>query len=202
MATVLLIAALVVYFDFLIPAYGDLESVKGQELSEQNLLTNEQQVVQQVKNLLQSYNSESQGDQAVNAALPIGPNIANALTQIYGLASNSALAVQSVAVGLQAPQAEAESAVEENSSEIAAVANGESIVKPLGTISFTITATGSYEGLKKFLQGLETNVRLFDTTALNVQSSQVTSQGSGKGTSVNPDYFSYAITVAAYYEAP
>ncbi|MGD1003741.1 MAG: hypothetical protein ABR884_04190, partial [Minisyncoccia bacterium] len=47
-AALIFVAALMVYFEFIIPAYASLQLVKGQGESETTLYANEQQVVSKV----------------------------------------------------------------------------------------------------------------------------------------------------------
>ena len=43
-----------------------------------------------------------------------------------------------------------------------------SIIKPTGTVSFQISGSGSYESIKNFLMGLETNIRIFDVNSISL----------------------------------
>jgi Tfp pilus assembly protein PilO len=187
LALLLVVAALIVYFDLLEPAYGSLQMAKGQELSEQQLLSNEKQVVAQVQGLVTSYQSQSGGDQSVNMALPINEDVAGALAQIYGLASANQVSLQSVGISAQEVAVPAVAPVSDQIE--GAAEGGGSIVKPVGSISLTMTAQGSYESLKSFLQSLQTNLRLFDVTNITLT----------KGTS-NQDFFNYSVTAETYYQ--
>ncbi|HUC02152.1 MAG TPA: hypothetical protein VMA75_04620 [Candidatus Paceibacterota bacterium] len=201
LATLLIAGALVVYFELIVPAYTNLESVKGQAESENVLYQNETQVATQIKGLLASYQSDSSSSQLVAMSLPVGPDVAGALAQIYGIGANTGVTIQGTAVSLQAVQEQAPSDDGTTSGGIADAATGGSIVKPLGTVSFQVTASGSYESLKSFLQGLESNIRLFDVTAITFQPSD-TGVTPVKGQTLNPDSFNYTITVVTYYQAP
>jgi hypothetical protein len=163
-------------------------TLKGNAASEQQLLTSEQKLVSQAQSVLGTYQSQSSSTQAVNLAMPIGPNSAEALAQLYGLATNSSLAVQSVGVSLQAsPQSS------QSTADLA-------LIKPQSSITFQITAIGSYEALKTFLQGLENNVRVFDVTGLSVRPvNSITSTGVSQVAA--QDLYTYTITAVAYYQS-
>ena len=197
MSLLLLVGAMIVYFDLLVPAYGDLQEKKGEAISEAALLDNEKQVVTQVQALVSAYQSQSQGQQSVNLALPVGPDVAGALTQIYGIAANDSFAIQNVNVSMEAPQIQTPA-----DTDINAAATGGSILKPTGSVSYKITAAGTYESLKAFLKHVATNARLLDVTAVSV--SPVTNiVSTGKNSSnILQDYFNYSITVVSYYQTP
>jgi len=195
LALLLLVGALIVYFDLATPAYSDLQNEKGQQISQQNLLQNEQQIVTQVQALVSSYQSQAQGQQSVNLALPVGQNLASALAQIYGTATNDGVSIQSVGITANPPQVQAAPA----SGDISGAASGGNIVKPLGSVSFSVTAAGNYESFKSFLKHIETNTRIMDVTAISVQPvASITT----KGVTTAQDFFTYNITIVAYYQAP
>ena len=196
-----IVVAFIVFFDLLQPAYANLETAKSQELSQDNFISNEQQIVSQVKSLISSYASQSAGQQSVGMALPSGENLAGALAQIYGLASADNIAVKNIGIAVQAPQPQAATApssavASSGGGQIAQAAAGGSIVKGVGIINLQITAEGSYEGFKSFLHGLETNIRIFDMKSFSIQQSSL-----AFGKAVNPDNFIYNIGVATYYQS-
>ena len=191
-AALILAAALMVYFEFIIPAYTSLQLVKGQEESETTLYANEQQVVSKVKSLLTTYQNDASSSQLVAMALPVGPDVSGALAQIYGIATNANVSIQEAQISTQAVQA-----VTAPATTVATVAAAGSIVKPTGAVSFQVTGSGSYESFKSFLQGLETNIRIFDVTAISLQPAGVVAT---KTQAANADTFNYTITVVTYYQ--
>jgi Tfp pilus assembly protein PilO len=200
-AALIVVAALVVYFEFIVPAYANLETVKGQEESETTLYANETQIVSQVKSLLSTYQSDASSSQLVAMALPVGPDVSGALAQIYGIAANTGVTVQGTGISVQAVQAVTPQAVtvaDATNSQIATAAATGSIIKPTGAVSFHVTGSGSYESFKKFLQGLETNIRIFDVTAISLQPAGTAAT---KTQTANADMFTYTITVVTYYQA-
>ncbi len=191
-AALIIVAALMVYFEFIIPAYTSLQLVKGQEESETTLYANEQQVVSKVKSLLTTYQSDASSSQSVAMALPVGPGVSGALAQIYGIATNANVTIQGTQISTQAVQAVAAPAT-----TVGAAAAAGSIVKPTGTVSFQVTGSASYESFKSFLQELETNIRIFDVTAISLQPAAIAAT---KTQTANADMFNYTITVVTYYQ--
>ncbi len=192
-AALIIAAALVVYFEFIVPGYTNLETVKGQEASEMTLYTNETQIVSQGKSLLATYQGDASSSQAVAMALPIGPDISGALAQIYGIAANAGVTVESTGISTQTVQAAA------GSGQLAGAAAAGSVIKPTGTVSFEVTGSGSYESFKNFLQGIESNIRIFNVTGLSLQPNTMVVTKTQAG---NPDMFTFAVTVVTYYQAP
>lgn len=212
----LLIAAILVYFELIVPAYTQLQADKGQDMSEKVLYNNEKQIVTQVQALLSSYQNQSAANQSVALALPVGQNTADAIAQVYGIATNAGLTIKSMGIAVQAVQATAvaNSTVPTTGGQIAnAAAGGGSIVEPTGTVSLQVTGTGSYESFKTFLEGLETNIRIFDVTAVAIEPALdstiapiVTTKAQTVQTNAitetnNQDMFNYTLTVVTYYQA-
>jgi hypothetical protein len=199
-AALILVGAVVVYFELIVPAYTNLQTVKGQEESETTLYANEQQIVSKVKSLLTTYKSDASSSQAVAMALPVGPNVADALAQIYGTAANAGVTVQGASIATQAVQAVTTPAVAAGSanSQITNAAAAGSIVKPTGAVSFQVTGSGDYASFKLFLKGLETNIRVLDVTAISLQPASIIAT---KTQAANPDVFNFVITVVTHYQA-
>lgn len=197
-AALILAAALVVYFEFIVPAYTNLEAIKGQEESEATLYANETQIVNQGKSLLAAYQSDASSSQSVAMALPVGQDVSGALAQIYGIAANTGITIQQTGISVQAVQAITPQGTAAGS-QIANAAAAGSVIKPTGTVSFQIGGSGSYESFKNFLQGLETNIRIFDVTAVSLQPDAILAT---KTQAANQDMFTYTMTVVTYYQAP
>jgi hypothetical protein len=194
LALLLLVISAIVFFELVQPEYTTFMTLKGKATGAQQFLANEQKLVADAQSLLSSYQSQSASAQAVNLAMPIGQNNATAIAQLYGLATNSGLLIQSVGVSLQAsPQNTASTA---SSSGMSAA----SLVTPKGSVTFQIVASGSYESLKTFLQGLESNVRIFDVTGLSIKPITSVTTG-GVSQAAVQDFYNYTITAVAYYQS-
>ncbi len=196
-ALAFLVAALFTFFDFIQPTYGHLQTKKGTELSSENFLSNEQQIVGQAKTLISQYENEGAVQDSLALAMPSGPNIASALAQVYGIALNNNVAIQSV--GITSPMVELQNQAQQAGAS-AGLPAGQG-TKQMGTFSLQIAAAGSYENFKSFLSQLEMNIRIFDLTALSIQPPQ-SGVLNGKGSAASSDLFTYNFTVATYYELP
>lgn len=192
LAILILVGAVVVFFELVQPEYTTLMTLKGKQASEQDLLTSQKKLVTQAQSVLATYQSQASSTQAVNLAMPMGQNSATAIAQIYGLATNSALSIQGISISLQ--NASQSTQTNSNSSTTS------SLLRAKGSVTFQISASGSYEALKTFLQGLEANVRVFDVTGLSVHPvNAVTSNGVSQAST--QDLYTYSITAVAYYQS-
>jgi len=194
-ALLFLVASLLIFFDLIEPAYGDLETKKGEQVSSEQFLMSEQQLVTKAKNLLTQYENDSQAEANLALAMPSGPDIAGGLAQVYGITTESGLSVQGITIGAPSVQVQDQEAAAGTT-----LLTASQIVKPMGTLSFQINGAGSYENFKSFLQMLETNIRIFDVTNVSLQPA-ASAPSNGKA-AVNQDLFTYGITVVTYYQTP
>ncbi|HEX4104208.1 MAG TPA: hypothetical protein VHZ04_01885 [Candidatus Paceibacterota bacterium] len=181
--------ALLALFEFIEPAYGDLMTAKGQLVSDKAYLATEQQTVSQAQSLLSTVQSQSGTESALELAMPSGPDVSGALAQVYGIAANDGIAIQNMSVS--PPTVQLQAAMGASGATTLAA-----IVKPMGDVSFQVTATGSYENFATFLADLESNVRIFDMTSFSLQQGATAGTKGGSGT----DLFTYSFTVETYYQ--
>jgi Tfp pilus assembly protein PilO len=178
-AVVLLFAALIIYFNFIQPAYGDAEQAKNDMLAKQDFVNNQKSAIQQVKNLVAQYQGKGDVAQAVSLALPTNKNQADAFHVLSGLADLHHLSLQSFAASAAAAQ-----------NITVGQASSTSLVRPTGSLLFQIKFAGAYADFKAFLQNIETNVRIFDVRSLGVAPLGKPGQ----------DFFTFDLTVATYYQ--
>ena len=190
-ALLFIIAAFIFFFDFVQPTYRDMQTLRSKQLGEENYLANQTALVKQVRAVLATYQNEAQGAANVGLAMPSGQDVAGALAQIQGIAANNGITIGSVAV--TPPEVQVRTAA---SGAVAPVSAN--LLKPLGSFTFKLAASGSYENFKNFLSETETNIRIFDVKAVSLQPVAVTTSV-GKPVS-SADMFTYTVTVATYYQ--
>lgn len=158
---VLIVAALMIYFQFIRPAYDESQEVKSRQLGQSLLLREQQAAIRKVQELISVYQTQGEVQRALSFSLPIEEDVAGALAQIYGIAKNVGLEFQSASVSSQGLQASA--------SEFGlGTAQSFSLQKPVGAISFALQMAGSYEEFKEFLGFLESNLRIFDVENVTI----------------------------------
>lgn len=194
-ALLFLAAAFVVFFDLVQPAYSEVETARGRLAGEQASLASEKSMVQQVQNLITAYSNQSQGQENVGLAIPVGEDVAGALTQIEGIAANENVAIANIAIG--SPELGAQSAASggKGSSTV-------QIVKPISAFTLKLSGTASYEAIQNFLVGLETNIRIFDVEGFSITPSLDTTAAAKGGPQISRDLFNYDISVQTYYQLP
>jgi Tfp pilus assembly protein PilO len=186
-ALILVVAAFVVYFDFVRPAYSEIGVKQGEMASSENLLKNQKSAIDQVEGLIQSYGSRTDLQGVVSEALPPGPDVATALAQINGIAENNRLSPQSFSVSLVSTSGSSGQSASKSTSKSSAT-----FIKPIGRMNFQVKLIGTYEDLKLFLRSIETNTRIMDVQSISVQ--QVGKPGQ--------NLFSYELVVMTYYQNP
>jgi hypothetical protein len=189
------VVALIVLFDLIEPTYGTMMATKGEIVAGQTFLDNEKAGVAKAQQLIGQYQNQAQGAASTMLALPTGPDSAGAVAQLYGLAQANNITIQTIGISpptLQQVQA----------ATTAGTSAKTQIVKPLGHITFQITGAGSYESLKNFLVGVETNIRIFDVQGVSIVPAQQTVAVGKNIVPTTPDLFTYNIKINTYYQAP
>jgi len=189
-AFIFILASFILFFDLVQPAYSNMKTLQSQQLGEQNYLQNQASLVKAVQAAINTYKNEAQGAANVGLAMPSGQDIAGGLTQIEGIAANNSIVIGNIDVSPPALLIAAKTAGASASS---------TLVKPLGSFTFKIVASGSYESFKNFLSELETNIRIFDVKTISLQSTNNVAPVGGKPVAPR-DLFSYTMTVATYYQ--
>lgn len=182
LALVFVVAAFVIFFEFIQPAYGDALALRGEERSRSLFLENQRKVIDEVKNLVSAYEGEKDLERVVSAVIPLDPELGEAIAQLNGLAIINKIAPQSFSVTASVIENVAPPAV-----------GGEApatLIKPIGTLHLQTRLVGSYGDFKAFLRNLESNIRLFDVKVLTLQPAGKPDQ----------DLYAYDLTVATYYQ--
>ena len=193
LSLLLVVVAFIIFFDLIDPEYANIQQTKGQIVGENGVYQTESQAVAAAQKVISEYQQQeqSQGGGTIALALPTDEDLAGAIAQIYGLAENNGLLVQSLAIGAPSLQLQATPA-----SGAPAVAT----TNPIGDFSFQITVLGSYENFKNFISGVETNVRLFDVKSMTI-APESNAVSSGKITATaGEDFFDYNLTIETYYQ--
>jgi len=189
MAFAFVVLALVIYFEFISPAYSDAQNLKAKLQSEQSFLTSEKDTIGKVQQLIASYQSEQQVQDAVSSALPTEEDLPEAIVQVYGLLQQSVLSLQAISVSVQGVQNTPASTGGTDNTAI-------SLQKPVGTVTLSFKFSGGYENLKNFLSLLETNIRILDLKSLSIGP---TSLVDAKGKPL-PGVYDFNASAIAYFQ--
>lgn len=195
----LIVASLLIYLQFIQPAYNEAQSLKAQKNGLQTFIDSEKTLVKQVESLVNSYEGQGQIQQAVSDVLPASPDIAGATAQLYGLAQANGLSVRSFTITVSKKPTKKNAAPVDASGVPQPATFAASLQKPVSTVTFEALVGGSYENFKSFLSALETNVRIFDVKKISLQQTSMAGSG-GKTSSAAQDFFDYNVTVTTYYQ--
>jgi len=180
LSLVFLICAVFTYALFTRSAYDDVARVRGEQIGGQNFLETQKDIEAKLENLktVSTGASGAAFREAVNRALPLSEEMPSAVAQLYGIAEENGLAVESLlaTTGSSAPVRRTGKVV--------------SVGYALQAISFDMKMTGTYAGFKRFLSGLEQNVRLFETKEIVIVPAGKPEQ----------DLYRFAVSVTAYYQ--
>ena len=172
------IMAVVIYALFIRPEYDNVQRLRSEVASRMQALEQQKDVVKQIQRLLQEYQGVARLQETLSLALPQESGVAEALNQLNGAAQIGGLAIQSA--GVQSL------AIRPSSAPIKSA-------KGIGTLRFNAKISGDYDQIKRFLQMLETNIRLMDVKSLKIESGVDPTQKSVQK-------YLYNITVDAYYQ--
>ena len=144
----LLVAALVVYYNFISPLYIETQKLRGELSSKESFFANQQLVIGQVQQLLSQFKTSAQLQQVVSSILPTVNDSVSLMHQFNTIARINGIGVKSLKVGVEP-------------------------IRPggLGVAQLTASVFGGYEGFKKFLATLENNVRIMDLVRLGIDPS-------------------------------
>lgn len=175
LGTVILVLAIFVYFNLAQPEFDSVQQVRSEYLGRQQTLDTQEKAVRQVRGLIDKSKLDQGSDSNINFVLPTDPDVANAVAQVSGIADQCNLKLQLIGVNLLALEP----------------ATGDAVAQPLGTLIVQGRLTGDYAGIKRFFQGVETNIRLMDVRAISLQSASVKPED---------DIYNLEFNIAAHYQ--
>lgn len=184
-AMLLLLGALLVFLNFLRPAYDRAQILKGEKISLENALANQEATIAQVRRIIEEYQGSQNPKDVVSLALPQTKNESELLRHIGVLAEKYGLSMQSVTVNTPGARTVARARGAATST-----ASGGSLVKPIGVLTVQMRLAGSYMAFKSFLSAIETNLRIMDAGGVAVQPL-------GRP---NQDAYTFDLTVQSYYQ--
>jgi Tfp pilus assembly protein PilO len=175
LTAVLFVASLFVYATLIRPEYNTVTLLRGELTSKTDFLAKQQAAISDVQQLLAQYQGVARLSESLSMALPNKENVSSILSQITAIAQSSGIAVQSVGI-TYLPLKPANASI--------------SLARGIGTLRLNIEMAGSYAALKKFMQSLETNIRVMDVQTLTIDPIGRSDQ----------DLFSYSLNVDTYYQ--
>ena len=151
------IGIFLVYGSLIKPTMDEVGKQRSLVASKETIFDNQRNAVSQVQDLVSQYQNAAKLQETVNLALPVGAGATEAMNQVYAIAKQAAVTLQSLSLH-----------------PLAFEATKQALVKRLGKLEAAFAVQGSYDSLKTFIRYLETNVRV-----ANIKSLQFAPAGSG-----------------------
>ncbi len=96
------VAAFVVFFQFVRPAYSEAQDVRAEVISRQNFIEQQTAAVAQVQQLIDKYNADTGVQETVSKVIPSTPDVGGALYQLTSIAQG--YGIQIISTTAQTPQ--------------------------------------------------------------------------------------------------
>ncbi|MBI2075250.1 MAG: hypothetical protein HYZ07_02425 [Candidatus Harrisonbacteria bacterium] len=169
------IAALLTYAFFLRPLYDSVNVMRGELAAKSQLYDAQQRIMAKVNDLLAQYQGKAKIQDTISTTLPFEPAASFVVAQLQAIASGNGVAMEELntqLLPLDQP-----------------VVNIDGL-KGIGRMRASAKLIGDYAGLKGFLQGVETNLRLMDLVEAKVETIPK-----------NPAALVFSVLIDAYYQA-
>lgn len=167
------IAAFFVYSSFIKPEYAAVTQLRSELSFKTDSLAQYESSFLKLQDMLGGQNIQ-QLKESVSRILPDASNDGYVTAQLVGFAKLNNLSILSIS----------------NSAEPIASSKSK-IIRSIGSHKTRITVSGTYAGVKSYVQQLENNLLFLDVLAFAVQEKKAASGG---------EFLEYAITVASYYQ--
>ena len=149
-----LIGAIIVFSSLVLPAYRDVQQLRGEKKSLETVVEEEEQLITTANRLLTEYQSAANLQNSLSLVLPREEALPGMINQIQGIAKSTGVTIEGMNV---------ENLPLEHS-------RTSSIVEPVGSFKVTIRVKGDYTALRSYIQSLETNVRIIDVDSFALSS--------------------------------
>jgi len=181
-AFAMMFVAIIVYVNFTVPAYTELDGRRAELNSLDELYSRKEKAIADVQNVLKDYDSDQKlkGLQdVISSSLPNNPEQSEILNQIRAIAGVNQLALTDLSLNVSSVQS------------VSARATTTQLIKPVAAISAQFKVIGYYADIKGFISSLENNLRIMDVRS-------VTIDPLGKP---DQDYYRADLTVITYYQS-
>ncbi len=183
-ATLLIVAAIGLFYAYISPTYGEIKSLRTQKAEYDEALNNSQKVQDARDELLGKYNSFAPSDlKRLEKLLPNNIDNIRLILEIDSVASryNMILKNVQVSVATAVPGAKNQALPTVQAA-------------PYGTAEFSFDVSGTYETYRSFVKDLEKSLRIIDITGVSFAAS------AAKGTSGEiSDTFEFKTSLQTYW---
>ena len=188
---VFIIAATVVFLKLIQPEYAVLERNKSTKAAQEEQIDRKKNIDELIAKQSDNYNKNSGYRDVFTAALPARPAIDMALAQIDYLAGQNNISLSSVAVSETTPPLSDSARRDPYSLE--------ALVGKYKTISLNVVAAGQYDNFRKFVENIESGVRIIDIKDMSVQQSALPNSPTSSRNQAQAPVYIYNLNLNAYY---
>lgn len=168
-----LIAAFVVHALLIKPAYGEVKHLRGELKAKDRFLKEQSVAISKVNDLILQYQGAGPLRDAIALSYPLGEDLPSVFNQLKTLATVHGLAIKVFGVKplafrelIRAP-----------------------LVKRTGVLELSLELAGPYQSFKRFIEGVETNIRVMDVKRFSIE----------RLSTPESNFFSYNVTIHTYY---
>lgn len=170
-----LIATIVVYTSLIQPEMDNASQLQSLVASKTNVYNTQKNAASQVSKLINQFQSATDLQNTLSLAMPIGPDVTQALNQWYTISQSSQASVESLNIKLGTAYAP----------------SAQPLAKRMGTIAVDLGVLGTYDAIKQFLNSLESNARVINVSSFDMKS---------VGTAGQSQLYSLALSVNTFYQ--
>lgn len=188
---------------FVLPLWDSVKATKREIKNSQSELATLNELLAKTNNRKENYEQVKSQAEKVFISLPKEKDLPDLMVQFESLAASHGLILESIGFGDfekgQSAVSQPVRFVEGESEEQPSSATTQPLIsdRPVfRSLPVNLTVSGNYAALKKYVSGLETNIR-----SMNVQSISLGGIGSGGNElSTNKDSFTFDLEVSVYYQ--
>ncbi len=172
-AAALFFASVLVYSNLIRPEFDRVAEKRAVVTAKEEVFSTQKEAVDQVKNVISQAQGMESVRETVSLTVPEDPDTTGILRQLSAIANANQVAFTSFSIETPVPPR-----------------TKDFLVKQLAVVRMQMSVFGPYEGLKGFLRGLETNVRV-----ASIENAEIRPVSSGGG-----ELYSLAVKVEFFYQ--
>lgn len=152
LAALFFIGSVIVYTNLISPLFQEITKKRGEVDAKNELFITQKSAVDQVKNVITESQSMDSIRNSVSLALPEDTDTTEIIHQMNAIAMANQVNFSNFTI------------------EAPSLTKGKDfVVKQLGKVRVVTTAVGSYEGIKGFLKGVESNIRIASIESADIR---------------------------------
>lgn len=175
LAGIFIIGAFVVYANFISFSMDTVNEKRGTLAAKESIFATQSDAINQVQNAFAQFENTQDVKRKIELAVPDGVETVSALRQIEAVARRSSVTLTSLEF-----------------KEVGSRPSQSPFFKKIGILEVTLSASGSYEGVREFLRLFETNARVINVQEFDFESGFSPERGGG------PDQIN--LKVEMYYQ--